>query len=386
VRRLIVSGTVAMALAIALARSTSAQPSSELRGPLSTDGAQIVDADHHPIRILSAGTWAEIATDARIEGVARAGFNAIRLDWANRSLDALLPSLDRIIATAARNRLVVILNNHSNESGAPGPWKPCFAQQRNGLWYDSGGASDNTDGCDTPGTVSDAKFMTDWQTIARHYKGNPTVIGYDLRNEPLGYRGMSTWEPGDRHPEHNIRYMYERVGNAILAIDPTKLIICEGPLNSRRSFANDNVPAPWGDLSLAGRYPVQLTIANRLVYSVHDYPASIGGYQPDSGFQKVSQMNATWGYLVRDGLAPVWIGEAGANMTTPEDRAWAQTLVNYTNGQLAAVGGPDFAPGQTGIGIDWWFAGHDPDGQPKGIFDATGQIDPQQQATYLRFR
>ena len=60
---------------------------------------------------------------------------------------------------------------------------------------------------------------------------------YDLRNEPLAYRGMATWEPGSRNPDHNLRWMYERVGGAIQAIDPDKLIICEGPQNYRTSFA-----------------------------------------------------------------------------------------------------------------------------------------------------
>jgi endoglucanase len=377
-------GLLALTLSAMSPADTRAQ--TEIHGPLSTDGNQILDATHRPIRILSAGSWVEIATDARIESVARAGFNAIRLDWTNRSLENMLPELDRVIAAASRAHLSIILNNHSNEGGAPGPWKPCFAQQRNGLWYDLGGASDGTDGCDTPGTVSDARFLADWQTVARHYKANPTVIGYDLRNEPLSYPGMSTWEEGSRNPDHNIRYMYERVGNAILEIDPTKLIICEGPLNSQRSFANRSVPAPWGDLSLAGKYPVRLNVANRLVYSVHDYPATIGGYKPDSGLEKVSQMNATWGYLVRDGVAPVWIGEAGADMRTDEDRAWAQTLLAYANGQMGAAGGPEFTSEHKGIGIDWWFAGHDPGGKPIGIFDAAGRIDPLQQAIYLRFR
>ena len=195
---------------------------------------------------------------------------------------------------------------------------------------------------------------------------------------------MSTWEPGNRNPEHNIRWMCERAGNAILAIDPDKLIICEGPLNSQRSFADPRTPAPWGDLTLAARYPVNLSNPHKLVYSVHDYLTDIGGYSPDSGPVKIAQMNTVWGYLVRDGIAPVWIGEMGANMTTQAQRQWAQTLIAYANGQLGVAGGPMFEAGEQGIGIDWWFAGHDPHGNPSGLFDATGQINPAQQATWLQ--
>jgi aryl-phospho-beta-D-glucosidase BglC (GH1 family) len=351
--------------------------------PLSTSGSQIINSYNQAVRILSVGMWYDESAVRKVSGIAEAGFNTIRLDWSNRAVDQLA-KLDQVIAAAAKHHLMVILDDHSNEAGGPGPWKPCFAQQRNGMWYDSGGASDNTDGCGDRGTVTDARFVADWQTVARRYEGNKTVIGYDLWNEPAGY-GMSTWEEGDRNPTHNIRYMYERVGNAILAIDPTKLIICEGPMNAKWSFMDQNTPAPWGDLSLAGRLPVNLTIPHKLVYSVHDYPSDVGGYVPDAGDKKVAQMNVIWGYLVKNHIAPVWIGEMGANMTNDDHRQWAQTLIDYTGGKLGALGGPTFTAGERGIGINWWFAGHDPGGTPSGMFDGRGNIDPIQRATYNKF-
>jgi aryl-phospho-beta-D-glucosidase BglC (GH1 family) len=328
--------------------------------------------------------WLDNGANDKMKAIAKAGFNVVRLDWSNRSIDRI-GDLDRVIAAADTARLKVILDDHSNEAGAPGPWKPCYAQQENGLWYDSGGASDNTDGCHTPGTVTDAKFIQDWQTVATHFRLNSAVIGYDLWNEPSGYPGMSTWEPEDQNPTHNIRFMCERAGNAILAIDPTKLIICEGPMNGQRSLADPRTPAPWGDLSLAGKYPVRLSVANKLVYSVHDYPTEIGGYKPDSGMEKVAQMNKIWGYLVRDHIAPVWIGEMGANMTTEDHRRWARTLIDYTNGQLGAEGGPTFTGGEQGIGIGWWFAGYLASSNPTGIFNINGRINPVQQAVYTQF-
>jgi endoglucanase/chitinase len=254
------------------------------------------------------------------------------------------------------------------------------------LWYDSGGASNDTDGCHNHGTVTDAKFIEDWRIVARHFLSNGNVIGYDLWNEPSGYPGMSTWEQGDRNPSHNIRYMCERAGNAILAIDPTKLIVCEGPMNGQRSLTDPKIPAPWGDLSLANKYPVKLSVPNKLVYSVHDYPTEIGGYKPDWGPEKIAQMNKVWGYLVRDHIAPVWIGEMGANMTTEDHRRWAKTLIDYANGELGAAGGPAFADGEQGIGIDWWFAGYAAGSNPTGIFDVTGHLNAPQQATYAQFR
>jgi aryl-phospho-beta-D-glucosidase BglC (GH1 family) len=330
--------------------------------------------------------WYDADAVGKVPAIARAGFNVIRLDWSNRALhDGALRDLDRVIDAAGQYHLRVILDAHSNEAGTPGPWRPCYAQQANGLWYDRGGASDDTDGCGTPGTVTDEQFVADWETVARHYRDNSTVIGYDLWNEPLGY-GKSTWEAGQENPAHNLRFMCERVGNAILSIDPTKLIICEGPLDAAASAADANVPAPWGDLSLAAQLPVKLIVPNKIVYSIHDYPASIGGFQPDAGERKIPIMNRTWGYLVRDYIAPVLIGEMGASMNTPKDQHWADTLIAYANGDLGALGGPEFRGGEQGVSTNWWFAGHDPSGQPSGIFDANGNIDRAQQVTYRRLR
>jgi endoglucanase len=384
IERMILIGRLGVVFSTASV-AASAAPPAFLTAPLSTQGNQVVDADRKPIRILGVGMWLDEGVSEKMPLLASAGFNTIRLDWSNRSIDKL-PELDRVIEAADKVHLKVILDDHSNEAGAPGPWKPCYAQQKNGLWYDSGGASDNTDGCDTPGTVTDSKFIADWQTMARHYRNNSAVVGYDLWNEPSGYPGMSTWAEGDHDPDHNIRYMCERAGNAILAIDPAKLIICEGPMNAHQSRANPNTPAPWGDLSLAARYPVRLSVPNRLVYSVHDYPTEIIGTKPDNGPVKVAQMNKVWGYLVRDHIAPVWIGEMGANMTSPDHQRWAQTLIDYANGKLGSKGGPTFADGEQGIGINWWFAGHDPYGNPHGIFDSLGQLDETQRATYNQFK
>jgi endoglucanase len=350
-------------------------------GPLSTQGNQIVGTDGKPVRILSVGVFTNVSQ--KMDRIAAAGFNTIRVEWNNRELVMKMSEIDQMVAAARQAGLKVILDDHYNE----GINSPCFAQQSNGLWYDLGGGSDGTDGCRTRGTVTDAKFVSDWRLMAMHYKNNDTVIGYDLWNEPLAYNtAMSTWEAGSNNPDHNIRYMYERVGNAILAIDPAKLIICEGPQN-RHAFVDRDLPAPWGDLTLAGKYPVQLSVANKLVYSIHDYPSEIGDFKPDSGPAKVKYMNRAWGYLVVENIAPVWIGEMGANMKTANDRDWAQTLIDYANGRLSDQGGPEFAADQQGIGINWWWAGYDAHSgnQPSGIFNMDGSINTNQQNVYKRF-
>jgi endoglucanase len=344
-------------------------------GPLSTRGSQIVAADGTPVRIAGIGVFTDVS--GRVDKIRQAGFNTMRIEWGNRSMAANLARIDRILAAAAPLGVRVILDNHFNE----GLYGGCVAQQANGLWYDRGGASNNTDGCRTPGSVTDAKFVADWVAVARRYKGNHTIVGYDLRNEPLAYGNMSTWEPGSANPDHNIRWMYERVGKAIQAVDPDKLIICEGPQNYSGSFANKG-PAPWGDLSVAGTLPVILTVPNKVVYSVHDYPAQIAGYRPDSGPRKIAQMTASWGYLVSQNIAPVWVGEMGANMRTPAAASWASTLIGYMNG--TEPGAPAFTGDQQPISGSWWWAGTDNRSLLPGIWDPIGNLRPEQEATWRK--
>lgn len=347
-------------------------------GPLSTKGSQIVDQNGNPVRIASVGWFAFGNISQQVSQIKAAGFNCVRVEWFNRTLTNNLATIDKIVAACAPIGLRVILDNHANEGLGQ-----CVAQQANGLWYDVGGASNGTDGCGTAGTVSDAKFLQDWVTVAQHYKGNSTIIGYDLRNEPLAYNGMCTWEAGNANPDHNIRYMYERVGNAIHAVDTDKLIICEGPQNYSQNFAKTG-PAPWGDLSVANSLPVRLNVPNKVVYSVHDYPAEIAGFATDSGSQKVQMMNKCWGYLVSQNIAPVWIGEMGSNMQSTGSKAWAQTLTDYMNGNLGAQGAPIFTGNQQPISGDWWAWGNFDGENPIGTLDSTGKLRPEQQAVWSK--
>src|ERR1700760_9893 len=219
-------------------------------GELSTRGNQIIDQNGRPIRLACVG-WnqmvEEIPLGHQTALMAKLGFNCIRFSWVNATKDEDIARIDRVVAAASEAGLCIILDNHTNEAGhsEQDNWG---AQQKNGLWYDLGGSSDGTDGGGNPGTVTDATFLADWQFVARHYAGNQTVIGYDLRNEPLSWPHMSQWGGGSNR---DIAAMYTRVGNAILAIDPTKLIIVEPPNSDCRGVR---------------KYPLTLAVPNKLVY------------------------------------------------------------------------------------------------------------------------
>jgi endoglucanase len=378
-------------------------------GYLSTSGNQIVDSSGNPVRIDSIG-WngTDGAAGGALQGLSATsfqtimnaikadGFNTIRIPWSdvgltstpasgqidysqNPSLKGLdtLQIFQQIVAYAGQIGLKVIFDHHTNDGGLNG-WG---GQQVNGLWFDSGPGSDGTDGSGTTGTVTAAKFQQDWVTLASTFKGNSTVIGYDLDNEPTS-AGNINWGQGG---PTDIAAMYKTVGNAVEAADPGALIIAEGPQEYSAPGAGSgmsaNVAAPEGDLTGVATDPVVLNTPNKIVYSVHEYPSTISGTSVDSGSAYIQQMNAAWGYLESQNIAPVWVGEMGASLDGTADssgsglaneQAWAATLLGYMNGLDGAQGGPTFSGNKQPIGGSWWLAGTEAGQYPDGIQTAYG--------------
>jgi aryl-phospho-beta-D-glucosidase BglC (GH1 family) len=357
-------------------------------GPLFTKGSQIVDQGGNPVRIASIGLTGINVVGGRLQladpfggcagtvsNMVKLGFNTVRVDWIDKTLNdaRAMAQLDEFVAAAGKVGLRVIFDNHNNEATSAN-WTNA-AQQINGLWFDTGPGTDGTDGTGTKGTISDAQFQADWVAFAQHWKGNLTVIGYDIRNEPTtGSHNGINW--GNGGPV-DIHAMYERVGQAIQAVDPNPLIICEG-------FQNWSVHPPLsdGDLTRAGSIPVKLTVANKLVYSVHSYPQEIGG-TPNSGDEAVAKWNREWGYLISQNIAPVWIGEMGDDCISAEGQSWARTIITYMNGLDGKLGGPTFSGTQQGISGNWWLWGYLPGQNPvPGILKADGSADDRQKTIW----
>ena len=346
-------------------------------GFLGTRGAAIVDDEGRRVRIASIGwdgsggpagyapqgLWSVSYRDI-CDSIVAAGFNAVRIPWSDVNLDArplntpVAGTIDfglnadlaglttwqmfqKIVAYAGQIGLKVIFDHHTNDGGG--------GQQPNGLWFDRGPGSNGWDGAGNPGTVSAAAFKANWLRFARQYAGNPAVIGFDLHNEPHDV----PW--GDGGPR-DIGAMYLDVGNAIQALNPDALIICEGPQSYRRG-------APEGDLRPVGGCPIHLRIPHKVVYSVHVYPYEISKITDDSGPEAVARWEAAWGFVARRNIAPVFIGEMGASNPGPGGSAqeWADTLLAYMNGLDPPLSG------------SWWHIGHQAPGiEPNGLQEAWG--------------
>lgn len=298
-------------------------------GYLHTSGGQIVDSQNQPVR-LTGVSWFGMETDWfaphgldkqslgwMLDKMQQLGYNMIRIPYCSQMLDAgsavkyvdytknpelkgktPLELLDKIIEQAGARKLRVVLDRHRPD-----------AYSQSNLWYS--------------GQYTEQRWIDDWKMLAARYKGNATVVGFDLHNEP---HGEATWGSGNMATDW--RLAAERAGNAILAVNPELLIIVEGIENVNNQYY-------WwgGNLMSAGANLVRLSIPNRVVYSPHDYPASVYGQPWFSAGNYPNNLpgvwDSYWGYLVKQNIAPVWIGEFGTKLQTSSDQKWLSTLVSY---------------------------------------------------------
>jgi endoglucanase len=231
-------------------------------------------------------------------GVMPSGINyEVNPDLANRTS---LEVMDKIIIGAGARGLRIILDNHRSTAGG-GP-------ESGGLWY--------TD------EYPESNWIADWKMLAIRYKDKPAVIGMDLRNEPYG----ACWGCGDL--SRDWRLAAERAGNAILSVNPDLLIIVEG-------VSEFNGQYTWwgGNLMGAKDYPVRLGVPDRLIYSAHEYPETVYPQpwfrDPDYPNNLPAVWDAYWGYLVKENIAPVLIGEFGTRYEAARDRQWLEAFVSY---------------------------------------------------------
>ncbi|HET8840346.1 MAG TPA: cellulase family glycosylhydrolase [Ktedonobacteraceae bacterium] len=366
-RLLIVGGgvlAVVLLLAIgvfAIIRVTSSKQAGVLgSGSLHTNGAQILNGDNQPVRITGIN-WFGFETDtfvvhglqtrsytSMLDQIKSLGYNTIRLPYSNQLFDSGskpegidysknsdlqglqgLQLMDKIVNYATGIGLYIILDQHRPDANA---------QSR--LWYTS--------------AYPETRWLSDWQMLATHYKDNPLVIGADLHNEP---RTPACWGCGQANLDWQAAA--ERAGNALLAINPHWLIFVEGlDCYGGTVGQQDSGDCYWAGGNLLGvkTHPIKLNVANQLVYSVHDYPETVFNQPwfsaPDYPNNLTGIWNKYWGYIQKEGLAPVWVGEFGSRLQTQQDQQWFSDLIHYL--------------GKGANGISWTFWSWNPDSADTG--------------------
>jgi len=308
-----------------------------LPGYLSTQGRYIVDEKGRKVKLAGIswfggettnlsphGLWAKPLSHF-IKTIKDLGYNHIRYPWTNemlfpgaktQSVDQLqnpdladltpLEVMDAVIDACGKAGIKVYLDRHRPLSGG-----------QSELWYVA--------------KVDEDKWIEDWQFLAKRYKGNPTVIGADLHNEP---HGTACWGCGETNRDW--RLAAERCGNAIHKVNPDWLIIVEGNDHFGEEGWQKGEGYWWGGM-LKGvkENPVRLNTPNKLVYSAHDYDKNV--FMQD--WFKVSNFpdnmpeiwDDKWGYIAKENIAPVLIGEFGSLLMDNKDVKWLQNLISYMN-------------------------------------------------------
>jgi len=306
-----------------------------------TSGSKILDANNQQVRIAGINWYGFETADEVAHGlnsqdyktilqtIQANGYNTVRLPFSNQMVETpIVPSyvsfsnasgpintdlqglnslqiMDAIIDYAQTIGLRVILDNHRSEAGN--------SAEASGLWY--------TD------AYPETAWISDWQALVTRYQNNTNVIGVDLRNEPHNAAsGGSCWDCGTLTNDWHLAA--ERGGNAVLTINPKLLVFVEGT-----DEYNNNYYFWGGNLQGVQNSPVQLSVANQLVYSAHDYgPAesSQAWFNGSTSYDSlVSTWTSYWAYISLNGTAPVWVGEFG----TLNDAADIQATASGSQGQ-----------------------------------------------------
>ena len=331
--------------------------------PLSTNGRFVVDAHGQRVRLAGVNWYGAHEDDGVASGLERAhrskigatiamhGFNSVRLPFslwmtqqatpvpgeylaANPDLSGATPMqvYDACVESLTGAGLIVIPNCHTLDAG----WC-CADDDEQGLWFNHRWPA--------------GKFFAAWQDLAARYRSNPLVAGLDIMNEPrrtrAGWRVLTpTW--GSR-PRTDLAAMYTAVGNLIHQASPDVLIICEG-----LGYA--------ADLTGVARHPVRLERPGKVVYSLHDYSWFHPAGQPRSAY--FDQMHRAGGYILTEGIAPLWIGEFGNDTRSVDNFGRAATpAAGWWNNVEAWLTEED---------VDWCWWPLNPT-QPKGTVPVTGQ-------------
>jgi endoglucanase len=307
-----------------------------LQAPLSTRGADIVDATGRPV-VLRGVNWFGLETEAQaphglwardykqmLAQIKQLGYNLIRLPYsvqalqgtsvsginfaigANRDLQGKTPLevMDAVIQEAGRQGLLVLLDSHRLNN-----------QRIPELWYGDG--------------FSEADWINTWLMLADRYKFQPNVIGADLKNEP---HGQASWGTGDRSTDW--RLAAERAGNAILKVNRNWLIVVEGV---EKNAVGQKLKRHWmgGNLEGVRNFPVRLTLSNKLVYSPHEYGPGVFDQpwfsEKDFPNNLVPRWDTGFHYIARRKIAPILMGEFGGRQVDEKSKEgiWQRALVSF---------------------------------------------------------
>ncbi|MHB1498685.1 MAG: glycoside hydrolase family 5 protein [Acidimicrobiales bacterium] len=182
--------------------------------------------------------------------------------------------LDRAVETCRAHGIYTILDLHALPGGQNHHWHSDNRCHRALFW-------EHRDFQDRVATL--------WVALAKHYRDEPWVAGYNLINEPADEEG------------HRLAAFYRRLEAEIRAVDPRHVLFLDGNRYARE-FETFGPPLP------------------NSVYAVHQYPApgaASGGPYPGETRGRyydaavvAREFDSLNDYMAEHGV-PTWVGELG---------------------------------------------------------------------------
>ncbi|MBR5682839.1 MAG: cellulase family glycosylhydrolase [Ruminococcus sp.] len=227
---------------------------------------------------------------------------------------------DVLLAKCKKYGVKAFIDIHSPESNNAG--------HNYGLWY--GKSFKDHSGKNVEVTTDLWIETLAW--CADHYKGDDTLIGFDLKNEPHSKYGGAPidaiWDDSDA--PNNWKKAAQDCADAILAKNPNALIIIEGV----EGFEGHG--AWWGgNLRGVAKYPVMpKSGTSQIVYSPHDYGPIVSDQTWfNKDFTEKTLLDDywydTWAYLVDKDMYPLLIGEWGGRLDGGKNEQWLGLLRDY---------------------------------------------------------
>ncbi len=157
--------------------------------------------------------WAEYrdryVTRNDIQWIAKSGYNSIRIPFHYKFFAGDNPDgfkyVDRVVGWAKEAGLYVVLDMHATPCGQ------------------TGANIDDSDGWPWLFESEDCQreIISIWTRIASHYTNEPTVLGYDLMNEPIPHYAEVT------HLNDRLEPLLKRITTAIRHVDINHVIVLE---------------------------------------------------------------------------------------------------------------------------------------------------------------
>ncbi len=332
------------------AQNTSAKevPATSTNDWLSVKGNKIVDKNGKEVWLTGVnwfgyntgtnvfdGLWAA-DLNTSITAIADRGFNLLRIpistELVNNWEDGNIPDanfnnatnhylvgmnsleiFDYVVGQCRANGIKIMIDFHCALTDSMGHMKP--------LWTD--------------GAITEDDYIRALEWMAERYKGDDTIIAYDLKNEPHGKQHETPRAKWDNSKDaDNWKYIAEKAGKAVLDKNPNVLIMVEGieiypkDIKKNGNFTSKNKDDyffNWwgGNLRGVGDNPVDLgKYQDKLVYSPHDYGPTVyeqPWFKKDYTFDSLMKdcWYDNWFYIHDKKIAPLLIGEWGGFMKEP---------------------------------------------------------------------